>query len=141
MQTIEITKLDELTHVATAILKAAGPLKFFIFRGGMGAGKTTLIKEITKLIGSSDLVNSPTFSIVNEYHSPLGNLYHFDFYRLKSITEAYDIGYEEYFYSDHYCFVEWPEKVEELLPDDYVEVHIKIEGDNIRKFEFGNIES
>lgn len=91
----------------------------------MGVGKTTLIKEICLQLGVADNVCSPTFAIVNEYRTATGDpVYHFDFYRMKSLDEAYDIGYEEYFYSGEYCFTEWTEKVEQLLPDSYVRVEI-----------------
>ena len=97
--------------------------RFFAFFGKMGVGKTTLIKEMCDVLGVVDNVCSPTFAIVNEYSTALDeSVFHFDFYRLKSIAEAYDIGYEEYFYSGCYCFTEWTEKVEELLPDRYVRV-------------------
>ena len=97
--------------------------RFFAFFGKMGVGKTTLIKEMCDVLGVVDNVCSPTFAIVNEYSTASDeSVFHFDFYRLKSIAEAYDIGYEEYFYSGCYCFTEWTEKVEELLPDRYVRV-------------------
>ena len=100
--------------------------RFFAFFGKMGVGKTTLIKELCAELGVEDNVCSPTFAIVNEYSDRDGEpVYHFDFYRLKSVAEAYDIGYEEYFYSGCYCFTEWTEKVEELLPERYVRVDIE----------------
>ena len=100
--------------------------RFFAFFGKMGVGKTMLIKELCAELGVEDNVCSPTFAIVNEYSDRDGEpVYHFDFYRLKSVAEAYDIGYEEYFYSGCYCFTEWTEKVEELLPERYVRVDIE----------------
>ena len=106
--------------------------RFFAFFGKMGGGKTTLIKELCAALGVKDNVCSPTFAIVNEYSDRVGEpVYHFDFYRLKSVAEAYDIGYEEYFYSGCYCFTEWTEKVEELLPERYVRVEI-VENDGVR---------
>ena len=105
--------------------------RFFAFFGKMGVGKTTLIKEICAELGVNDNVCSPTFAIVNEYTDGAGEpVYHFDFYRMKSVAEAYDIGYEEYFYSGFYCFTEWTEKVEELLPERYVRVDIGEEDGN-----------
>ena len=105
--------------------------RFFAFFGKMGVGKTTLIKEICAELGVNDNVCSPTFAIVNEYTDGAGEpVYHFDFYRMKSVAEAYDIGYEEYFYSGCYCFTEWTEKVEELLPERYVRVDIGEEDGN-----------
>lgn len=139
MQKIEISDPSELDAAAKEILNAATPNKFFILKGAMGAGKTTLIKALCNQLGSKDLVSSPTFSIVNEYLSPYGKLYHFDFYRLKSIQEAYDIGYEEYFFSGDFCFVEWPEKIEELIPDQYFEINILTQGETQRCFEFQEV--
>ena len=99
--------------------------RFFAFFGSMGVGKTTLIKEMCAVLGSQDNVCSPTFAIINEYSTGDDRpIYHFDFYRLKNLDEAYDIGYEEYFYSGDYCFTEWTEKIEALLPDCYVRVDI-----------------
>ena len=100
--------------------------RFFAFFGKMGVGKTTLIKELCAELGVTDNVCSPTFAIVNEYTSGEGEpVYHFDFYRMKTVTEAYDIGYEEYFYSGCYCFTEWTEKIEELLPERHVRVEME----------------
>lgn len=101
--------------------------KIFAFYGSMGAGKTTFIKSICESMGVTDPISSPTFSIVNEYLSADGHkIYHFDFYRIKSLDEAYDMGCEEYLYSNAYCFIEWPEKVAELLPENYVKVNITV---------------
>ena len=106
--------------------------RFFAFFGKMGVGKTTLIKELCAALGVEDNVCSPTFAIVNEYSDREGKpVYHFDFYRLKNLSEAYDIGYEEYFYSGCYCFTEWTEKIEELLPECYVRVEME-ERDGVR---------
>ena len=101
----------------------------------MGAGKTTFIKVICHYLGATDIVQSPSFAIINEYQTNQGeSLFHFDFYRIKKIEEAYDIGYEDYFYSGSYCFIEWPELVEELLPENTVRVYIS--GDQERTIEF-----
>lgn len=114
------------------MLDAFSEERFFAFFGKMGVGKTTLIKELCAVLGVKDNVCSPTFAIVNEYSDRDDEpVYHFDFYRLKSVAEAYDIGYEEYFYSGCYCFTEWTEKVEELLPEHYVRVEIE-EKDGVR---------
>lgn len=119
------TGLDGLPSAAGKLLEAFAEERFFAFYGKMGAGKTTLIKELCAALGSSDNVCSPTFAIVNEYLSGAGEpIYHFDFYRINNISETYDIGYEEYFYSGCYCFTEWTEKVEPLLPESYVRVEI-----------------
>lgn len=133
---ITITSLDELAGVAQQLLTFAKGNTFFVFEGEMAAGKTTFIKAFCAVLGVEDIVSSPTFSIVNEYHSPNGRVYHFDFYRLKTLQEAFDIGYEEYFYSGDYCLVEWPQKVEELLPESYIKVAITMSGENERIFTF-----
>jgi len=117
---IIVKDLSRLPAAAEQLLAEAGENRIFLFYAEMGAGKTTLIKTICKQLGVQENVSSPTFSIVNEYESPSGPIYHFDFYRLKHEQEAYDLGYEEYFYSGNYCFVEWPEKIENLLPEDAI---------------------
>jgi len=122
---LEINGLQDLAGAAHQLLKFAGDDKVIVFEGSMGAGKTTFIKEICHALGVEDIVSSPSFSIVNEYLSrEKQSLYHFDFYRIKDLQEAYDIGYEEYFYSDCICLIEWPEKIAELLPEQYVRVTI-----------------
>ena len=124
--------IDQLPEVAAQLLREFADERFFAFFGKMGVGKTTLIKEICHQLGVEDNVCSPTFAIINAYSTQEGSpVYHFDFYRLKSVNEAYDIGYEEYFYSGEYCFTEWTEKVEELLPERYVRVEI-VEQNGIR---------
>ena len=123
---VEIHSIEQLPEVARKLLGEFPDDRFFAFFGKMGVGKTTLIKEICAELGVNDNVCSPTFAIVNEYTDGAGEpVYHFDFYRMKSVAEAYDIGYEEYFYSGCYCFTEWTEKVEELLPERYVRVDIE----------------
>ena len=109
-----------------------GERKVFAFYGKMGAGKTTFIKAICEALGVEDVVTSPTFAIVNEYKAPSGSVYHFDFYRIKNLREAYDIGCEEYFYSGQPCFIEWPELIEELLPEDAVRVNIEVHDNGSR---------
>ena len=129
---VEIHSVEQLPEVARNLLSTFGEERFFAFFGKMGVGKTTLIKELCAALGVKDNVCSPTFAIVNEYSDSEGEpVYHFDFYRLKSVAEAYDIGYEEYFYSGCYCFTEWTEKIEELLPERYVRVEIE-EKDGVR---------
>ncbi|HEY0896676.1 MAG TPA: tRNA (adenosine(37)-N6)-threonylcarbamoyltransferase complex ATPase subunit type 1 TsaE [Sphingobacteriaceae bacterium] len=121
----------QLDKAADDLLKFAGDRRVFLFEGEMGAGKTTFIKSICRKLGVEQLVSSPTFSIVNEYPSPAGLVYHFDFYRLKDETEAYDLGYEDYFYSGNYCFVEWPSRVRNLWPDNSIMVDIQfVNGEN-----------
>jgi len=118
---------------AAEIISFAADTRIFLFYGDMGAGKTTLIKALCERLGTTENVTSPTFSIVNEYIGSSHKIYHFDFYRLKNQSEALDMGYEEYFYSDAYCFIEWPEKIPDLLPQHYVNINIKVTGDTLRE--------
>lgn len=135
MQTIKITDRNELPTVAKAIIDNLAGRNVAAFYGGMGAGKTTLIREIAAELGSTDTVTSPTFALVNQYSTADGKrICHFDFYRINRIEEAFDFGYEEYFYSDALCLVEWPEKIAELLPDDVMTVRIEIDGETERTF-------
>lgn len=124
---------DDLSAVAKAFIKVAGHLKIWMLYGEMGSGKTTFIKALCRQLGVSDVMSSPTFSIVNEYlTSHNTKIFHFDFYRIKNESEAYDIGTEEYFYSGNYCFVEWPEKIPSLIPAERVEVSILSENQTYR---------
>ncbi|HBY67338.1 MAG: tRNA (adenosine(37)-N6)-threonylcarbamoyltransferase complex ATPase subunit type 1 TsaE [Flavobacteriaceae bacterium] len=119
---MEITyTLDNLQQIADKILTNAQN-KYFLFYGDMGVGKTTLIKALAKQLGVTDNISSPTFSLVNEYESTDGVIYHFDFYRIEDETEALDMGIEEYFYSDNWVFIEWPEKINKLLPDEHTSI-------------------
>ena len=121
----EISSLSQLEEVAQAFHKAMGNQRVFAFYGPMGVGKTTFIKALCKVFGVKDEINSPTFSIINEYLGAKDEqLFHLDFYRINSIEEAFDFGYEDYVYSGAYCFIEWPEKIESLLPADTVKVEI-----------------
>jgi tRNA threonylcarbamoyladenosine biosynthesis protein TsaE len=132
--------LDELPAIAKEIIKSAKN-KVLLFHGEMGVGKTTLIKEIVRQLGSSDTVSSPTFSLVNEYHTDNDEkVYHFDFYRINNENEALDIGVEEYFYSDCWCLVEWPNKVENLVPLNAVTITIISNSDQLRTIELRNNE-
>ncbi|UKT63500.1 tRNA (adenosine(37)-N6)-threonylcarbamoyltransferase complex ATPase subunit type 1 TsaE [Pedobacter mucosus] len=133
---IEVNHLTELQNVAHQLLAFAGNEKIFIFEGDMGAGKTTFIKTFCKVLGIEETVSSPTYSIVNEYESPDGAVFHFDFYRIKDIQEAFDLGYEEYFFGGGICLIEWPEKVEELLPEHLVKIEISIVDESKRIFKF-----
>lgn len=134
MQTIQISSLENIREAAKEFIAAMDDRTVFAFRGHMGAGKTTFIKAICEELGVEDVINSPTFAIVNEYRSDeTGELiYHFDFYRINKLSEAEDIGTEDYFYSGALCFIEWPEKIEELLPGDVVEVSISENPDGTR---------
>lgn len=133
MLDIVIENIGQLPEVARKLMEGFPEERFFAFFGKMGVGKTTLIKELCAALGVEDNVCSPTFAIVNEYSAgDKEPVYHFDFYRLKNLSEAYDLGYEEYFYSGCYCFTEWTEKVEELLPEQYVRVEIE-EKEGVRR--------
>lgn len=123
---IEVKDLKELKTAAQHVITSYPEDRIFLFYGSMGAGKTTFINELCLALGVTDHTSSPTFSIVNEYSTPKGSIYHFDFYRLKSEMEAFDMGYEEYFYSGNYCFVEWSEKIPNLLPLHYIKVEIDV---------------
>lgn len=117
--------MEQIQDAARSFIQAIGSRKVFAFYGKMGAGKTTFIKALCRELGVEDAVTSPTFALVNEYRDSEGNpIYHFDFYRIKRLAEAYDMGCEEYFDSGHLCLIEWPEMVEEVLPDDVTNVHI-----------------
>lgn len=128
-----LDNIDQLPQAAAWLIEHSEGKKVLVFQALMGAGKTTLIKSICKALGVTDNTSSPTFSIVNEYESPNGPVYHFDFYRLKDEQEAFDLGYEEYFYSGQYCLIEWPEKIPNLIPEDSMEVKIEILGPTKRR--------
>ena len=132
MYNFKIQNTEGLPEAAQKFVDEMGENRVFAFYGKMGAGKTTFIKAICEALGVEDVVTSPTFAIVNEYKTPNGAVYHFDFYRIKNLREAYDIGCEEYFYSGCPCFIEWPEMIEELLPENTVNVHIEVLEDESR---------
>ena len=136
-----INSIEELPALASRITKAYSN-RVIAFYGDMSAGKTTFIKYLCQELGvDPSLVNSPTYAIVNEYET-LGDklVFHFDFYRIKDENEAYDMGYENYFYSNHYCFIEWPEKIANLLPENLLRIHIESEA-NMRIFTIEEIKS
>jgi tRNA threonylcarbamoyladenosine biosynthesis protein TsaE len=134
-----IFSLDEITTVAKQILATTSLKKVVTFHAQMGAGKTTLIKEIVKELGVQDNSSSPTFSLVNEYRTYEGAIvYHFDLYRLNSEEEGYDMGLDEYFYSDDWCFIEWPEKTPNLIPIDHASISIKVLPDGKRELVLKN---
>ena len=122
-----------LSVAAKQLLKHSGEKKIFAFYGSLGAGKTTIIKAICESLGALDIVSSPTFTLVNEYKTSKGEaLYHIDFYRIKKQEEVYDFGIEEYLTGDSYCFMEWPELIEEILPDETVKVKISVDDNEQR---------
>jgi len=126
MLSIDTKSLQETNKAATTFLKEFKKDRIFAFYGEMGAGKTTFIKALCHALGSRDNITSPTFAIINEYDTPKsGQIYHFDFYRIKNIEEAIDIGIDDYLNSGDYCLIEWPEKIESLLPEELIEVTIK----------------
>ncbi len=134
MSQFVVSDLKHIKDVADQFLKAFPEPAVFCFYGSMGAGKTTFIQALCEKLEVEDVVNSPSFSIVNEYNRRNGDaVYHFDFYRLKEEEEAFDLGYEDYFYSGNYCFVEWPEKIESLLPQKRYDVHFVVLDDMSRE--------
>lgn len=134
---IRINNINEIAQAAKAFISAIGNNTVFAFYGKMGAGKTTFIKAVCEELGVTDVINSPTFAIVNEYEYGDGEtIYHFDFYRIKKEQEVLDIGYEDYIYSGNLCFMEWPELIENLLPDGTVKVTIAEEADGSRTITF-----
>ena len=134
---IKIENLEQINSAARQFIDNIGDRKVFAFYGKMGAGKTTFTKAICEELQVSDVITSPTFAIINEYESPeVGTIYHFDFYRIKKLEEVYDMGYEDYFYSDRLCFIEWPELVEDLLPENVTKVTIVENEDGSRTVTF-----
>ena len=133
IHTIKINGLNEYPNAAKWFTTFLQKGHIFAFYGKMGSGKTTFIKNLCEELGVEDTINSPTFAIVNEYEDREANtIFHFDFYRIKSLAEVYNMGYEEYFYSNAYCFIEWPELIEELLPEEHIRVDISEESDGSR---------
>src|SRR5680860_474990 len=130
--TYELSEIDGIAKLLLSKVKS----KTLLFYGEMGAGKTTLIKALIKALGSNDIVSSPTFSLVNEYHTNQGKIYHFDFYRIEDETEALDMGFEDYLDSDSWKLVEWPQKIENLLEANMQKVEVFIENMNTRKLKF-----
>jgi len=137
-ETIYIENLNAINIAAQNFIKNVKDKKVFAFYGEMGAGKTTFIKAVCENLGVEDMINSPTFSIINEYSTTNEDtIYHMDCYRIEKESEAMNIGVTEYLYSGNYCFIEWPEKIERLLPDDVVRVKITEIENEIRVIEFG----
>lgn len=138
MKEIIADSLDALKDVAEEVVRGLDGRNVVAFCGSMGAGKTTLISAIMEHLGSSDTVTSPTFALVNQYGTASGDaVYHFDFYRINRIEEVFDMGYEEYFYSGDLCLIEWPELIEDLLPEDAMVVRIEVLSPTERKFIIG----
>jgi len=134
METFYIDSLGHLNQVARAFLDKFKSERVLAFYGNMGVGKTTFIKALCEVMNVEDTVNSPSFAIVNEYQTNSAEIiYHFDFYRLKEMEEAYDMGYEDYIYSGHYCMIEWPEKIDALLPAGRLDLNLEELTDGRRK--------
>ena len=137
MRTIPISSLQELDSAAAQFLEMAAENVVIAFSGEMGAGKTTFIQALCRRLGVRVEINSPTFSLVNEYFTPEGNsIFHFDLYRIETQEELFDMGYEEYFFSGALCFIEWPEKARNLIPDDALWVNIVISDKDARLIQF-----
>lgn len=132
MTEIIIHSIDSIDKAAKEFVAHIGQRRIFAFYGGMGAGKTTFIKAVCQQLGVTDTVSSPTFAIVNEYDSDLGPIYHFDFYRIKKLSEVLDLGFEDYAYSGNLCLMEWPELIEEILPEETICVRIEEIADSKR---------
>ena len=129
----KVKSLQGLEKAAKKLITEFPEQRVFAFYGKMGAGKTTFIQNICRYLGTTDNITSPTFALINEYKTPENtSLFHFDFYRIKDLEEAFDLGYEDYFYSGNYCFIEWPEKIEPLLPENVVGVKIEVGEDETR---------
>ena len=139
---IKIQNIEHIREAAREFIEHIGERRVFAFYGKMGAGKTTFVKAICEELGVDDVITSPTFAIINEYTPsslllpPSSKIFHFDFYRIKKLEEVYDMGYEDYFYSGALCFIEWPELIEEILPDDAVRVSITEQEDGSRVVSF-----
>ena len=134
---ITINGLDTIRSAARQFIENIGSSRVFAFYGKMGAGKTTFVKALCEELGCDDVITSPTFAIVNEYtDGEQQPVYHFDFYRIKKLEKVYDMGYEEYFYSGALCLIEWPELIEDVLPDDTVRVTIEEQADGSRLLTF-----
>ncbi|MBR5249690.1 MAG: tRNA (adenosine(37)-N6)-threonylcarbamoyltransferase complex ATPase subunit type 1 TsaE [Bacteroidales bacterium] len=137
MQTFEINGIQSLEAVARQFWSAISEHRVIAFYGSMGAGKTTFITALCKVLGVEDTVNSPTFTLVNEYEAADGMpVWHFDFYRIERPEEALDIGLEEYLYGDGLCLIEWPENIEPLLPEDCLKVYLEVVGADQRRLSF-----
>ena len=137
MISIKINDIEHIHEAAREFIEHIGDCRVFAFYGKMGAGKTTFVKAICEELGVEDVITSPTFAIINEYTQPDGSpLFHFDFYRIKKLEEVYAMGYEDYFYSGALCFIEWPELIEDILPDDAVRVSITEQEDGSRLVSF-----
>ncbi len=129
--------LPDLDALATKLIELLGQVRVCVLKGELGAGKTTLVKAMCRMLKVKDVMSSPTFSIINEYRNTSGDVFfHFDFYRIETEAEAFDIGTEEYFYSGNYCFVEWAEKIPSLLPETYAQINILVEDETHRTIEF-----
>ncbi len=136
MTELRIKSLEDINSVAKQFIELVGERRVFAMYGAMGVGKTTFVKAVCEELGVEDTINSPTFAIVNEYRTPEDKIvYHFDFYRIEDVQEAYDFGYEDYFYSKAMCFIEWPERIESILPTDVINLNFTEEEDGSRSIQ------
>jgi tRNA threonylcarbamoyladenosine biosynthesis protein TsaE len=134
MFSVKVTTIKALEKAAKELINLFPEQRVFAFYGKMGAGKTTFIQAICRELNTPDTITSPTFALINEYKTLAGNsIFHFDFYRINDLEEAFDLGYEDYLYSGNYCLIEWPEKIESLLPQNFVAVKIEVENREQRK--------
>ena len=133
MTELKINSLEEINSVAKQFIELVGERRVFAMYGAMGVGKTTFVKAVCEELGVEDTITSPSFAIVNEYHTQKDKIvYHFDFYRIEDVQEAYDFGYEDYFYSKAMCFIEWPERIDSILPADVINLNFREEEDGSR---------
>ncbi|MGZ2370957.1 tRNA (adenosine(37)-N6)-threonylcarbamoyltransferase complex ATPase subunit type 1 TsaE [Ancylomarina sp. YFZ004] len=133
MNELRIKRIEDINSVAKQFIELVGERRVFAMYGAMGVGKTTFVKAVCEELGVEDTITSPTFAIVNEYHTPKDKIvYHFDFYRIEDVQEAYDFGYEDYFYSKAMCFIEWPERIESILPSDVINLNFTEKEDGTR---------
>jgi tRNA threonylcarbamoyladenosine biosynthesis protein TsaE len=127
-----VSNLEQYREPAQYIIDLMNHHTVFLLEGELGAGKTTLVQHICKMLETSDVVSSPTFALINPYETSKGMIYHMDMYRIESVEEAIDFGVEEYLWDGHFCFIEWPERIERILPDDYVRIEIEQQAADVR---------
>jgi tRNA threonylcarbamoyladenosine biosynthesis protein TsaE len=140
LKVFEVSSLEAYSAPAEYIVDLMKTNFVFVLKGNLGAGKTTLVQEVCKLLKTKDVVTSPTFALINPYLTSIGTVYHMDMYRINHVDEAIDFGIEEYIWDDQFCFIEWPEKIELLLPESYIEINIQLQEDQSREVKIENIQ-